>query len=340
MSMTFAVLGDGAWGTAIALLLAQDATHRVRLWSARSENGLLLEQHRENIHFLPGIPIPPAIELTTDVRQAVAGADVWVSAIPTVYLRPTLTRIVGELEKGAALGLPVVSLSKGIENGTFRRPSEILSEILGVERIVVLSGPSHAEEVSRGMPTSVVAASHDPELAALVQKHFRSGSFRVYTNLDPIGVEMAGALKNVIAIAAGACETLGYGDNALSALITRGLAEMMRFGVALGAEASTFAGLAGLGDLITTCISKHGRNRAVGHRLALGEKLADIRASMNNKVAEGVPTTKAVRERGTLMGLDLPITEQIYQVLYEDKNPREAVSDLMLRKLKGERWPS
>ena len=340
MSMSFAVLGDGAWGTAIALLLAQNATHRVRLWSARSENGLLLEQHRENIHLLPGVPIPPAVELTRDIRQAVAGADVWVSAIPTVYLRPTLTRIMSELEPGAALDAPVVSLSKGIENGTFRRPSEILNEVLGVERVAVLSGPSHAEEVSRSLPTSVVAASYDPELAGLVQKHFRADHFRVYTNLDPIGVEMAGALKNVIAIAAGACEALGFGDNALAALITRGLAEMMRFGVAHGAEASTFAGLAGLGDLVTTCTSKHGRNRAVGRRLAQGEKLAEIRASMNNKVAEGVSTARAVHERGALMGLELPITEQVYLVLYEDKHPRDAVNDLMLRKLKGERWPS
>ena len=340
MSMTFAVLGDGAWGTTVALLLAQDPTHRVRLWSARSENGLLLERHRENVHLLPGVHIPPAVELTMDIRRAVAGADVWVSAIPTAYLRSTLTRIVGELEPGATLGVPVVSLSKGIENGTFRRPSEILTEILGVERVAVLSGPSHAEEVSRGMPTSVVAASNDPELAALVQRHFRAAHFRVYTNLDPIGVEMAGALKNVIAIAAGACEKLGYGDNALSALITRGLAEMMRFGVALGAEASTFAGLAGLGDLITTCISKHGRNRDIGRRLAQGEKLADIRASMQNKVAEGVSTTRAVHERGKQMGLELPITEQIHLVLYEDKDPREAVIDLMLRKLTGERWSS
>ena len=338
MPMTFAVLGDGAWGTAVALLLAQDATHRVRLWSAREENGLLLARHRENVHLLPGVPIPEAVELTLDIRRAVAEADVWVSAIPTAYLRPTLTRIVDELGAGATV--PVVSLSKGIENGTFRRPSEILTEILGVERVAVLSGPSHAEEVSRGLPTSVVAASFDPELAGLVQKHFRADHFRVYTNLDPIGVEMAGALKNVIAIAAGACETLGYGDNALSALITRGLAEMMRFGVAHGADASTFAGLAGMGDLITTCVSKHGRNRDVGRRLALGETLAAIRAGINNKVAEGVPTTKAVHDRGRLMGLELPITEQVYRVLYEDKNPREAVNDLMMRKPIGERWPS
>src|SRR5262249_53073626 len=195
--------------------------------------------------------------------------DVWVSAIPTVYLRPTLTRLREEL--GAQVAAPpVVSLSKGIERHTFRRPSEIIAEVLGTTDVVVLSGPSHAEQVSRGMPTSVVAASADQELALRVQRHFRGERFRVYTNADPVGVEIGGALKNVIGLAAGTCDGLGYGDNALSALITRGLAEMTRFGVALGADASTFAGLAGLGDLITTCISKHGRNRRAGERPATG----------------------------------------------------------------------
>jgi glycerol-3-phosphate dehydrogenase (NAD(P)+) len=232
-----------------------------------------------------------------------------------------------------------VSLTKGIERGSFRRPSEILTEVSGASRVVVLSGPSHAEEVSRGLPTSVVAASLDQELALQVQRHFRTDRFRVYTNLDPLGVEIGGALKNVIGLAAGACEGLGYGDNALSALITRGLAEMTRFGVALGAEASTFAGLAGLGDLITTCISKHGRNRKVGERLAKGEKLGDVLSGMS-MVAEGVWTARAVHERATAMGIDMPITAAAYRVLYEEMNPADAVNELMLRSPKGERWPS
>jgi glycerol-3-phosphate dehydrogenase (NAD(P)+) len=339
MPTTFAVLGDGAWGTAVALLLAQDPDHHVRLWSARRENGELLQKRRENVRFLPGTAIPDHVELTMDVAAATAGADVWVSAVPTVYLRQTLTRIRSELSGGkpfAPLAKPVISLTKGIENDTFLRPSEILAEVLGAERVVVLSGPSHAEEVCRGLPTSVVAASNDYELARQVQKHLRTDRFRVYTNLDPIGVELGGALKNVIGLAAGVCDGLGYGDNARSALLTRGLAEMSRFGVALGAEAATFAGLAGLGDLITTSFSPHGRNRRVGWRLAHGEKLADVLAGMG-AVAEGVTTARAVHDRALRMGVDVPITTEVYRVLYEDKNPRDAVNDLMLRSPKGER---
>ena len=337
MPTTFAVLGDGAWGTALALLLARGPDHAVRLWSARPESGKLLQQRRENVKLLPGVPIPEAVRLTTDVREAIAGADMWVSAIPTVYLRATMTQVRQTL--GEPSIAPIVSLTKGIENTSFYRPSEILAEVLGATRIVVLSGPSHAEEVSRGLPTSLVAASSDQELALRTQYHFTADHFRVYTNLDPLGVELAGALKNVIGIAAGACEGLGYGDNALSALITRGLAEMTRFGVALGADASTFAGLAGLGDLITTCVSKHGRNRAVGVRLARGEKLADILAGMNN-VAEGVTTARAVHERSARMGIDMPITAAVYRVLSEGLDPRDAVTGLMLRSPKGERWPA
>jgi glycerol-3-phosphate dehydrogenase (NAD(P)+) len=335
MPTTFAVLGDGAWGIAVALLLAQRPDQRVRLWSARAETGRLLQQQRENSHLLPGVRLPETVELTTEVRAAVAGADVWVSAIPTVYLRPTLLRIRDERTDSKVVP-PVISLTKGIENGTFLRPSEILAEVLGAEQVVVLSGPSHAEEVSRGLPTSVAAASTDYELARQVQQHFRSDRFRVYTNLDPVGVELGGALKNVIGLAAGACDGLGYGDNARAALLTRGLAEMTRFGVALGAEAATFAGLAGLGDLITTCFSPHGRNRQVGERLARGEALNDILGSMG-KVAEGVTTTRAVHDRASRMGIDMPITAEVYRVLYEGKDPRTAVNDLMLRSPKGER---
>lgn len=336
MLTTFAVLGDGAWGTAIAIQLAGRDDHRVRLWSARPENGVLLQRHRENVKLLPGVPIPESILLTMSLREAAEGADIWVSAIPTVHLRATLQRLRGEL--GDHEPPTVVSLTKGIENGTFARPSEILADVLGASQIVVLSGPSHAEEASRGLPTSVVAASTDQELALFVQKHFRTERFRVYTGLDPVGVELAGALKNVIGLAAGACEGLGYGDNALSALVTRGLAEMTRFGVALGADASTFAGLAGLGDLITTCISKHGRNRTVGFRLARGETLEQVLGSMT-MVAEGVTTARAVHERATRMGIDMPITAAVYRVLYENVSPRDAVTELMLRSPKGERWP-
>jgi glycerol-3-phosphate dehydrogenase (NAD(P)+) len=331
MSTSFAILGDGAWGTAIALLLAQEPSHRVTLWSAREENGRLLQERRENVRLLPGVPIPPSIELTMDIRRAVEGADWWVAAIPTVYLRATLARIAGEVRAGP----PIVSLAKGLERDTFERPTEILAEVFHIRRLVVLSGPSHAEEVSRGLPTSVVAAGEDFDLARRVQQHFTTERFRVYTNQDPVGVELAGAIKNVIGIAAGISDGLGFGDNAKSALLTRGLAEMSRFGVALGAEAATFAGLAGVGDLITTCISPHGRNRQVGERIGRGEKPADVLAGMT-QVAEGVYTTRSVYERSRRMGIEMPITAEVHGVLYEGKDPRAAVDDLMLRSPKRE----
>jgi glycerol-3-phosphate dehydrogenase (NAD(P)+) len=271
------------------------------------------------------------VELTTDIAHATAGADLWVAAVPTVYLRETLTRVRPLVRPEP----PVLSLAKGLENDTFLRPTEIVTEILGVGRTAVLSGPSHAEEVSRGLPTSVVAASRDPELARWVQMHFSTDRFRVYTNPDPVGVELAGALKNVIGVAAGISDGLGFGDNAKSALMARGLVEMTRFGVALGSDARTFAGLAGLGDLITTCVSRHGRNRAFGERVGRGERPADILASMA-MVAEGVFTARSVHERAARMGVDMPITAEVYRVLYEGKDPRTAVSDLMLRSPKGE----
>jgi glycerol-3-phosphate dehydrogenase (NAD(P)+) len=326
MRTTFAVLGDGAWGTALAVLLARNPEHRVTLWSARSDNGRLLQECRENVRLLPGVPIPPAVTLTTDVARAVEGADLWVAAIPTAYLRPTLARVAAAVRPGP----PVLSLTKGVENGTFLRPTEVVSEVLGVDRVAVLSGPSHAEEVSRGLPTSVVAASRDPELARQVQAGFGTDRFRVYTNRDPVGVELGGALKNVIGLAAGISDGLRFGDNAKAALLTRGLVEMTRFGVAFGAEAQTFAGLAGLGDLITTCVSRHGRNRRVGERLGAGERLADILAGMS-MVAEGVYTARSVHEHARRLGIDMPITAEVYRVLYEGKDPRAAVDDLMLR---------
>jgi glycerol-3-phosphate dehydrogenase (NAD(P)+) len=334
MRISIAILGDGAWGTAIALLLAQNPRHRVTLWSAREDSGRLLQERRENVRLLPGVPIPRSVELTMDVKQAVAGADLWVAAIPTIYLRATLTRIAAVVSSGP----PILSLAKGLENGTFLRPTEILSQVLGVEKVAVLSGPSHAEETSRGLPASVVAASHDLELARQVQQLFSTERFRVYTNRDPVGVELAGALKNIIGIAAGINDGLGLGDNAKAALLTRGLVEMTRFGVALGAEAQTFTGLAGLGDLITTCVSPHGRNHRVGQRLARGERWADIQANMT-MVAEGAYTARSVHDRAAQMGIDMPITAEVYRVLYENKDPRAAVTDLMVRQPKGEQEP-
>jgi glycerol-3-phosphate dehydrogenase (NAD(P)+) len=328
---TIAILGAGAWGTAIGLVLAKDPTHRVRLWSARPENAAELHQRRENVRLLPGVPIPPSIELTSDIGEAVAGTDLLVLAIPTVYLRTTLASIAGKIP----VAVPMLSLAKGLEIDSFLRPTEIVRTMLGSHHLAVLSGPSHAEEVARELPASVVVASADLPLARWIQQHFTTERFRVYTNLDVVGVELSGALKNVMAIAAGMSDGLGFGDNAKAGLMTRGLVEMTRFGVAHGGEPQTFSGLAGMGDLITTCVSKHGRNRQVGQRLAEGESMAQIVGGMS-KVAEGVFTARSVHERARRMGLSMPITDQVYGVLYEGKSPLAAANDLMLREPKPE----
>jgi glycerol-3-phosphate dehydrogenase (NAD(P)+) len=328
---TFAVLGSGGWGTAVALILAQNPARRVRLWGAHAESVARIRASRENARLLPGVPIPESILVTGAEAEAVEGADCWVTAIPTAYLRDTLGRFCGVRK----LDVPVVSLTKGLEVGTFRRPTEIVGELLKTDNLAVLSGPSHAEEVARGMPTSVVVAADDGALATWVQYHFGTDRFRVYTNGDTVGVELAGALKNVIGIAAGVCDGLGFGDNAKAALLTRGLVEMTRFGVAHGAEPATFSGLAGMGDLITTCFSPHGRNRRVGHRLGKGEPLAEVLAGP--QVAEGVFTSKSVFERTTRSGIDAPIMAGVYEVLHNGKPPLAAVQDLMTRSPKHEK---
>jgi glycerol-3-phosphate dehydrogenase (NAD(P)+) len=331
MSIGFAVLGDGAWGTAIALLLAQNPNHDVRLWSAREENGRILRERRENARLLPGVPIPPSVKLTVEIAEAVDDAALLIVAVPTVYLRETLNRIAPALRSDC----PILSLSKGVEMETFLRPTEIIRQVLGNRNSAVLSGPSHAEEVSRGLPASLVAASNKPALARQIQEQFSTDRFRVYTSSDVAGVELGGALKNIIGIAAGISDGLGLGDNAKSALMIRGMVEIARFGIARGADRSTFYGLAGLGDLITTCVSRHGRNRHVGERLARGESLSQILATMQ-MVAEGVYTTRSVHERATQLAIEMPITAEVYNVLYAGKDPRAAVTDLMTREPKGE----
>lgn len=333
MATTIAVLGDGAWGTAMALLLASQPDTRVTIWSAREENAQALRQDRENKRFLPGVPLPANIQLTAHPAEAIKGAELWVSAIPTVYLRETIQRF----QPYATPETAVVSLTKGIEIATFRRPAQIIQEILGTDHVMALSGPTHAEEVSRGMPTAALVAGRDWPLTNRVQQLFSTERFRVYTNSDLIGVELAGALKNVIGIAAGIGDGLNFGDNAKSALLARGLVEMSRFGAAMGAEAETFTGLAGMGDLITTCFSRHGRNRRVGERLGNGETLQDILAS-SPAIVEGVTTAKAVHERISTMGLEMPIVSCVYSVLYEGVSPREAVTMLMTRKTGSERF--
>ncbi len=330
--LKLAVLGDGAMGTACAILAHQRGIPQVTLWSALQENGQLLQQHRENIYLLPGVKIPQTIELTTDAAVAIDHADLILIAIPTVYLRQTLTRIKSQLQ---ALSTPMVSVAKGLEIATFCRPTEIIAELAGNRSLAVLSGPCHAEEVVRGKPTGLVVASRDVALTTLVQRCFHGGAVRIYTGNDLVGVELAAALKNVIGIAAGISDGLGFGDNAKSALLSRALVEMTEFGVRHGAEARTFFGLAGLGDLITTCISPHGRNRALGMRLGQGETLAQIQAS-TPKVAEGVYTAKSIHERCNTINLDMPICSAVYRILYEQQPPRLAVQDLLAREPRSE----
>ena len=313
-------------GTACAIVLAENPEQRVSLWARNADHASDMVKTRENKRLLPGITIPDSVEVTADIAAAVADSDLLVMAVPTAFLRNCLSEISTDLTDDR----PVVSVIKGIENETFQRPSEIISEVLGSRAVVSLSGPSHAEEITRRLPASVVAASGDLALARRVQQTFTTDRFRVYTNVDIIGVELAAALKNVIAIAAGICDGLGYGDNAKSALMTRGLVEMTRFGTSLGAEAQTFAGLAGMGDLITTCASPYSRNRKVGERLGAGETLEQILESMD-AVAEGVWTTRSVHELAEQRGIEMPITAEVFSVLFEDKRAAEATDSLMMR---------
>lgn len=326
-----AILGSGAMGTACAVLLSEHSGQEVSLWGWNDAHIRELTDHRENRRLLPGVRVPEGVTLTTDVSAAVRDAEIIVAAIPTKFLRSALTQIAPHIPADR----PVVSVIKGLEVDTFLRPSEIIADVLGSRAVATLGGPSHAEEIARRLPASVVAASGDLALARRVQQLFSTDRFRVYTNPDVIGVELAGALKNVIAIAAGICDGLGYGDNAKSALLTRGIVEMTRFGTALGAEASTFPGLAGVGDLITTCFSRHSRNRLVGERLGKGETREQILATMD-AVAEGVTTARSVHDLAERRDIEMPITEEVYRVLFHGKNAAEATNSLMLRPPRGE----
>lgn len=325
------ILGSGAMATACSILLSEHAGQAVTLWARNPAHARDIAENRENRRLLPGVEIPPAVEVTSDIEAAVRDADFLVAAIPTKFLRNALSQVASRLTADR----PVISVVKGLENETFLRPSQIIAEVLGSRSVVALSGPSHAEEISRKLPASVVAASGDIALAGEVQTMFSTSRFRVYTNEDIIGVELAAALKNIIAIAAGICDGLGYGDNAKSALVTRGLVEMTRFGTTEGAEADTFYGLAGMGDLITTCISRHSRNRRVGELLGRGQSLDRILDGMD-AVAEGVNTTRSVFELAEQQGIDMPITAEVYRVLFEDKSAVEATDSLMNRPPKSE----
>jgi glycerol-3-phosphate dehydrogenase (NAD(P)+) len=327
-----AILGAGGMGTSLAVLVAK-TSRSVTLWARDPAQAATLAGARENARHLPGVILPEAVEPSADAVAATAGAGLIIVAIPTAFLRATLAT----LAEGVPAGVPVLSVVKGIENGTFDRPSQIIVAVLGPRPVAILSGPSHAEEIARGLPASVVVAGPDEALNLRVRDTLTCDSFRVYTNPDALGVELAGALKNILGIAAGICDGLSFGDNAKAALLTRGLAEIARFAVALGARSETFSGLAGVGDVVTTCYSRFGRNRSVGERLGRGESLESILAGMTD-VAEGVYTTRSVDALARRRGIEMPITREVFQILFEGKAPRAAVTDLMMRLPKDE-WP-
>jgi glycerol-3-phosphate dehydrogenase (NAD(P)+) len=326
-----AVLGAGGWGTTLAILLYGNG-HSLRLWEYYAERALELERSRENALFLPGVTIPQKITITSNLNEALDDVDMVVFAPPSHVMRALAQETSPQLTEGVIS----VNVAKGLEKDTLKRMSQVLQEELAPHvRIATLSGPSHAEEVSRGIPTAVVVASPDEDLNCQVQETFLSDHFRVYTNDDMVGVELAGSLKNIIAIAAGICDGLRYGDNTKGALLTRGLAEISRLGLAMGARSETFSGLSGMGDLITTCMSKYSRNRYVGEQIGEGKKLDQILSTME-MVAEGVNTTQSARLLAQARGVEMPITEQVYQVLFAGKDPRRAVNDLMHRVAKAE----
>jgi glycerol-3-phosphate dehydrogenase (NAD(P)+) len=317
-------------GTALAFLLAR-CKRAVRLVARDAGRADRMQTSRENATHLPGFPIPDCVEVTPTSSAAFAGADLLVVAIPSAFLRQGLENVAAWLPAG----IPVLSVVKGIERETFARPSEMIAETLGPRPIAILSGPSHAEEIVRGLPTSVVVAGHDERLNAALQDALNGGSFRVYTNPDAVGVEIGGALKNILGIAAGICDGLRFGDNAKAALLTRGLAEIARFASSRGAQPETFRGLAGVGDVLTTCYSPFGRNRAVGLKIGEGNTLAEIMAGMSD-VAEGITTTQSVHAEALRREIDMPITTEVYRILFDGKSPRTAVTDLMLRDPKVE----
>jgi len=327
--MKIAVLGAGSWGTALGQILNENG-HNVCLWHL--ESNFVDTINQSHVHpFLPGVKLNHALQFTSSLDEICEYGELLVSAVPSQVVRLVLDKFPKNWDK------PIVSVSKGIENKTGKRMSEVIAETLHLnpEEIVILSGPSHAEEVSKKYPTTVVAACENIENARNIQTIFSNDYFRVYSGRDVIGVEIGGAAKNIIALAAGICHGLDYGDNTMAALVTRGLEEIIRYGTRMGAQRSTFSGLSGMGDLVVTAFSPHSRNRQVGERIGRGEKLNDILASME-MVAEGVETTRSIHDVAKKNNIDMPLCEQIYQVLFEDVSPRQAILELMGRELVDE----
>jgi glycerol-3-phosphate dehydrogenase (NAD(P)+) len=347
MAARVSIIGDGGMGTLCAIMLAENGL-AVRLWSAFPQAAEELSRTRENRRFLPGATLPPGVEVTGRDEEAMEGADLAVSAVPAQFTRSVWERLRPHcpsatplpLAEGFARGLlPIVSVTKGIETGTLLRPTQILSAVLDggepTRPLAALSGPSIAPEVARRLPATVAVASRDDALARRVQAFFSRPYFRVYTNPDLVGVEVAGASKNVIAIAAGILDGLQAGCNAKAALLTRGIAEITRLGLALGARAETFAGLAGMGDLVTTCFSPVGRNRSLGEAIGMGRSLREA-LSATESVVEGVATAGSVAELASRHGVEMPITRAVAEVLFGGVAPAEAIANLMSRPLKAE----
>lgn len=334
MAERVAILGAGSWGMAIARLLDGNGAN-VRLWEFDKVEHTKLLEHRTIPEKLRGASLAMSIDITNDLEHAVTECDLVVLAVPSQMMRAAIQPLQSILPPGT----PLVNLAKGVEVNSLQRMSKVIREVLGRPKdlVATISGPSHAEEVVRDMPTTVVAASDSSELVDRLQTLFSSRTFRVYTSDDIIGVELGGALKNIIAIGVGITDGLGLGDNTRGALITRGLAEMSRLGVAMGARAETFAGLSGIGDLVTTCISRHSRNRHVGEKIGQGMRLDEVLDSMA-MVAEGVQTTRSGYQLRDKYRVEMPITTQVHQVLFENKPAAEAVAELMGRELKAEIW--
>ena len=330
---TLSIVGGGSWGTALSLVLSARFSH-IRLWLYEQDLARRMSRLRENDIYLPGFQLPANVAVATEFEEALKGADVVLGVMPSHYARALYSEMLPYLEPRMLL----VSATKGIEEGTLLRTSEVIHEVLGKRfeaRVAVLAGPTFAREVARGEPAAVVVASTDLKLAKSIQTAFSGPTLRLYSNADVTGVEMGSALKNVIAIGAGVCHGLGLGNNTLAALITRGLAEIARLSTAMGAEPSTLAGLAGLGDLVLTCTGELSRNRTVGLKLARGHHLDEILSS-TQMVAEGVRTTYAAVELAVRHGVEMPITRQMFEMLRHAKPPREAIRELMERSLKGE----
>jgi len=324
------VIGDGGWGTALATVLHGNGC-RVKVWGAFPDYIETVKKTGENKDFLPGIKLPSDMLWTSDRKEAVEKADIMILAVPSRYYSDVVKSFSSLMPRNSV----VVSVAKGLDAKSHRRMSAMASEILSRDDICVLSGPSHAEEVARGIPTAVVVGGKNQDHCSLIQKTFSNNFFRVYTSDDVVGVELGGALKNVIALAVGVSDGLGFGDNTRAALITRGLAEITRLGCAFGARQSTFAGLSGTGDLIVTCTSRLSRNRNVGERIGKGEKAETILGNMK-QVAEGVHNCRSAYEMAKEAGIETPITNEVYQIIHKDKDPRSAVTSLMTRDVKPE----